>query len=235
MDRSKRLIVVPKGSLTTASKATNKASLAPIRPKQTTVGAAKPPIPFKVNIKSSKSNRANSGVFTAGVQLPTQAKSQKPAANKNAINQIKPPLPGIPNAAQGSLRKMAIAKNTAKRSGVVGAAPDKKSAVGIKGNTLKPSNSLTVGKSGFQKPGATQRPANIAQGDKGQIFAAPMEEILSEATRLKRISDWRERFMHMKFYFDGIDFAKAYKLKQMIVNLGGVWKNDTKISIIFKS
>jgi hypothetical protein len=51
---------------------------------------------------------------------------------------------------------------------------------------------------------------------------AEVEDEAEAAIRLKRILEWRQRFKHMRFYFDGIDPAAATKFKKQIRQLDGV-------------
>jgi hypothetical protein len=50
-----------------------------------------------------------------------------------------------------------------------------------------------------------------------------VEDEAEAAIRLKRILEWRQRFKHMRFYFDGIDPAAATKFRKQIRQLDGVY------------
>ncbi len=47
-------------------------------------------------------------------------------------------------------------------------------------------------------------------------------KVEDEKTRQKRIQDWRDRFKHMHFYFDGLNLPSVIRVSGKIRELGGV-------------
>lgn len=237
MDRSRRTsFPKPGGGSTKASGTTGSkpAPLAPARQRQYAAAAA----PSKPSLGGTAAHKSSAAAGNKGGNLFAPRGGSKPlagppngrSATANTTKpptSTKPPLPGRGSKGAGgngnktifnpTNNNRASAAATTKRS--VSAYDPKKPAPVKKSQhtaTAVPKSAKNVMKTAN---GAVDHPI---VAPKPTLYAAPMEELLSEATRLKRIKEWRERFLHMKFYFDGIEFAKAFKLKQMILNLGGV-------------
>ena len=241
MDRSRRVTAPskPAGGPSKASGAaadSKPAPLVPTRQRQYATAAApsKPSMGGAAGFKASVGAKNPFNAGRGGSKLPAAGPSLGRSATANSNKPpvtSKPPLPGRgarANAAPANTKATTYPTNNNRASAVTttkrsaSAYEAEKPAAPVK---LKKSQSIAVAVPKTAKTVA--KPAIVAidhpiLAPKPTKYAAPMEEVLSEATRLKRIKDWRERFLHMKFYFDGIDYAKAYKLKQMVLNLGGV-------------